>query len=172
MKKNKTKAIAFSGIATSVIVILLFLAGIIEVLDYTACAICGLVVTFILVEFGRSAALGVYFASSILSLLIVPSKIATVLFIAFCGWYSFVKSRLEKLRTPLDLIIKLLLFNIVLIIIYLITKFVLILENDTSIILIALFVVCNFTFLIYDKLITKLIWLYVNVYKKKLNFLK
>ena len=75
MNKSKTKSIAFSGIATAIIVILLFIAGIIEVLDYTACAICGLIITFILVEFGTSSAIGVYIASSILSLLIIPSKI-------------------------------------------------------------------------------------------------
>lgn len=172
MKKNKTKSIAFSGIATSVIIILLFLAGIIEVLDYTACAICSLVVTFILVEFGTSSALGVYIASSILALLILPSKISTVLFIAFCGWYSFVKRYIERIKQPFEIILKLLLFNIVLCVIFAITKFVFMIENDSNITLIILLVICNVTFLIYDKLITKLIWLYTNVYRKKLSFLK
>lgn len=172
MKKNKTKAIAFCGIAVAVIILLLFMAGIIDVLDYTACAICGLVVTFILIEFGTSSALGVYLASSFLSLLILPSKIATILFIAFCGWYSFVKRYLERLRMPFDIILKLLLFNVVLCVIFAVTKFALMIENESSPILIGLFILCNFTFIIYDKLITKLIWLYVNVYRKKLNFFK
>ena len=172
MKKNKTKAIAFSGIATSVILILLFLAGIIEVLDYTACAICGLIVTFILVEFGTSSAIGVYISSSILSLIIIPSKIATVLFIAFCGWYSFIKRYLERIRKPFDFILKMLIFNTALFIIYTLSKFVFIIENESTLVLLALLVVSNFTFIIYDTLITKLIWLYVNVYRKKLKFLK
>ena len=83
MRKRKTTAIAFSGIAIALIVILLFIAGIIDVLDYTASAICGLIVTFILIEFGTSSAVAVYVSSSILCLIMIPSKINSG-----CGVYG------------------------------------------------------------------------------------
>ena len=55
-RRRKIKAITFSGLTIALIVVLLFLSSIIEVLDYTACAICGIAVTFILVEFGTGYA--------------------------------------------------------------------------------------------------------------------
>lgn len=172
MKKNKTKAISFSGIATALIVILLFLAGIIDVLDYTASAIAGIIVTFILVEFGTSSAVSVYLSSSVLALLIIPNKVSALLFIAFCGWYSFIKRYIEKLSRPFEIIAKLLIFNGILSIIIIITMFVFMFDGISLITLVVVFVTANVAFVLYDFLLTRLIWLYVNIYRKKFNILK
>ena len=172
MKSNrKTKAITFSGLATAMTLVLFFLASIIDVLDYTVSAICGLVVTFILVEFGTKSALCVYFASSILSLIILPSKTTVLLFVAFCGWYPFIKRYLERLREPFCIIIKFLVFNLSLALIIYLTKKFFVIEHIPTVGYIILCVVSNITFVLYDVLITKTIWLYVHKYRKKLTFL-
>ena len=165
-------ATAFSGIAIALIVILLFIAGIIDVLDYTASAICGLIVTFILVEFGASYAMSVYFSSSLLCLIMIPSKIAAILYITFCGWYSFIKPRLEKIKEPFGTVAKFLIFNAVLTIIIILTLKLFMIEKLSTLTVILLVIISNFTFFLYDLLITKLIWLYVHVYRKKLKFIK
>ncbi len=167
MKKNKTKAISFSGIATALIVVLLFIAGIIDVLDYTASAISGIIVTFILIEFGTSFAVSVYLSSSLLALLIIPNKLSALLFVAFCGWYSFVKRYIEKLSRPLEFIIKFSLFNVILFVVILVTKFVFMFENISKLTLVVVFITANVAFILYDFLITRLIWLYINIYRKK-----
>ncbi len=172
MRKRKTTATAFSGIAIALIVILLFIAGIIDVFDYTASAICGLIVTFILVEFGTSFAVAVYTSSTVLCLIMIPSKIAAVLYIAFCGWYSFIKPHIEKIKEPFGTIFKFLVFNAVLSIIVLLTLKLFMIEKISTFTVIILVIISNFTFFLYDVLITKLIWLYVHIYRKKLKFLK
>lgn len=172
MKNKKTKALAFSGLSVALIVVLLFVASIVDVLDYSASAICGLIVTFILIEFGIKNAVSVYFASSIIAFLLIPSKISAILFIVFCGWYSFVKRYLERLKKPLEIVSKFLLFNLVLAVIIAITRLVLLIDNIGIITIASIALVSNFAFLLYDILITKLIWLYVNVYRKKLKFLR
>lgn len=172
MRNNKKiKSITFSGLTIALIVVLMFMASIVDVLDYTISAICGILVTFILVEFGTAPALSVYAGASILSLLLVPNKINAILFLAFCGWYPFVKRYLERLRGFVQLVSKLLVFNASLAVIYFITKAVLLIEGVTVWWLVALVLLANFTFLLYDVLITRLIWLYVNKYRKNFKFL-
>ena len=167
MRNKKTKAISFSGIVTALIIVLLFLAGIIDVLDYTASALAGILVTFILIEFGTSFALSVYFSSAILSLLIIPNKLSALLFVAFCGWYSFVKRYFEKLPKIIEIVVKFLTFNSILTIIILITKFILLFDNISIFTYVVVFVSANVAFILYDILITRLIWLYINAYRKK-----
>ena len=45
-------------------------------------------------------------------------------------------------------------------------------EKISAFTVFAVVIVSNFTFYLYDVLITKLVWLYVNVYRKKLKFIK
>lgn len=157
--------------ATALIVILLFIAGVIDVLDYTVAAICSLVITFMIIEFGNAEAFGVYLASSVLSILIIPSKVSALLYIAFCGWYPFVKRYAEILPDKLTLIIKLIVFNGIVATIFFLGKKLFLIENIPSHLFFILIALSNFTFIIYDKLITKLIWLYANKYRSKLKFL-
>lgn len=167
MRKKRTKAISFSGIVTALIVVLLFLAGIIDVLDYTASAIAGILVTFILIEFGTSFALSVYFSSSILSLLIIPNKLSALLFVAFCGWYSFVKRYIERFPKVIEMVAKFLIFNSILTVIVFITKFILMFDSISIFTYLVVFLTANVAFILYDILITRLIWLYINIYRKK-----
>ena len=169
--RKKTKAITFSGLTIALIVVMLFMASIVDVLDYTISAICGIAVTFILIEFGTAPALSVYFGASILSLILVPSKINAILFIAFCGWYPFVKRVFERIREPIGTLLKFVIFNISLTVIIAISKAVFLFENTSAIWYALLYAVSNFTFLLYDVLITKLIHIYVYKYRKKFKFL-
>ncbi len=169
--KRKATAVAFCGMATAVIVVLMFIAGVIDVLDYTVSAVCSLIITFMIIEFGNAEAVSVYFASSILALIVIPSKISALLYVAFCGWYPFAKKLIERLPRKISFVVKLLVFNSVLGIIFFVAKKLFLLENISTVYFLALFFLSNFTFVIYDKLITKLIWLYVNKYRSKLKFL-
>jgi hypothetical protein len=150
---------------------LFFIAGIIEVLDYSACAIAGIIVTFILIEFGTASAVGVYAVSSLISLLLVPSKLAPLLFIAFCGWYSFLKRYLERISGWSCILLKLLVFNVALTAVWLVTKAMLLIEIEVYL-AIPIILIANAVFFIYDNLLTRLIWLYVHKIRKKLTFLK
>lgn len=168
---KKIKAITFSGICIALIVVMLFMASIVDILDYTISAICGIVVTFILIEFGMSYAVLSYAGASILGLILVPNKINAILFVAFCGWYPFVKRYLERLPEIFCLITKFAVFNISLAAIYFVSKAFFPFEGSTKL-LVAMYLLCNVTFFLYDTLITKLIWLYVHKYRKLFKILK
>ena len=69
----------------------------------------------------------VYGAVSLLSLFIIPSKLISIAYILIFGSYGFVKYFIEKLRNiPIEIILKLLYFNISSAIIIFIYKLVLI----------------------------------------------
>ncbi len=169
---NKTRSIAFSGLTIALIVVLLFIASMVDVLDYTISAACGIIVTFILVEFGNKCALSVYFGASIFAVLLVPNKINAILFVAFCGWYPFVKRYFEKAKEPVGTLLKFIAFNISLTLIVFVSKKVFLFENISYTWFFTIYAISNFTFILYDILITKMIWLYVHKYRKKLNFPK
>ncbi len=172
MKRNKTQKIAFSGVMSAVCVALLYLGSVIEVLDYSASAFAGLVVTLVIVEFGDRAGIGVWLTSSVLSLILLPVKSAALLFIVFCGWYSFAKRRLERLAPVLSWILKLVIFNLCLAVIYVITVKLLLIQDVTPLITVSVLLLANGVFLIYDVLITRIIILYVRRLRPRLTFLK
>ncbi len=170
MRRNKkTKAVTFSGLAIALIVVLLFIAGMVDILDYTVSAICGIVVTFILIEFGSKFAVSVFAGASLLALLVIPTKVSALLFVIFCGWYPFAKRQIEKVREPLGTVLKFITFNSALIIMFFISRLLIISEPISLIWYIPMWLVCNITFVLYDILITKLIWIYVHKYRSKLT---
>jgi hypothetical protein len=172
MKNNKKiKAITFSGLSIALIVVLMFMASIFDILDYSIAAICGIVITFVLIEFGTSSAIGVYVGASILGLILIPNKINALLFVTFCGWYPLVKRYLEKVSRPIELVLKFAIFNATLTAIIVGAKYLFLFKMDIKW-CIAMYLISNFTFLMYDILITKLIFLYVHKYRKRFTFLK
>lgn len=170
--KRSTKALAFSGIATAVISTVMYLSSIVTVFEYCACVVGGLIVTFIIVEFGTKYALTVYFASSVLSVIIIPTKMTLLLFVLFCGWYSFVKRYLDRLPSFIRILSKLAVFNTSLAAITFITVKFLMTEAIAWYMYVLVFLLADLTFLMYDRLIDKLIFIYVMKYRNKLKFLK
>jgi len=172
MRNNKKiKAITFSGLSIALIVVLMFMASIFDVLDYSIAAICGVIITFVLIEFGTSSAIGVHAGASILSLILIPNKINALLFVAFCGWYPLVKRYLERVGRTLEMVLKFTVFNVTLTAIFFGAKYLFLFNMDIEW-YIAMYFIANFTFLMYDILITKLIFLYVHKYRKRFTFLK
>ena len=170
--KKKTRAVAFAGIISALCVVLLYLGSIVDVLDYSVSALCGILVTLISVEFGNRTGVSVWIVSSILALLILPQKFSALLFVLFCGWYIFVKKLYEKLPNIVSWILKLATFNVVLAAILFITLKVLLIENLGFISIVGIVALSNLVFIIYDILLTKLTFLYIVSWRKKLTFLK
>jgi len=171
-RRKKTHALAFSGIASALCVVFLYLGSIIEVLDYSVSAFCGIVVTLIMVEFGKSSALGVYVTSSVLALLLLPLKSSALLFVAFTGWYSFLKKILERLTPLISWILKLLIFNAVLTGIYFITLKLILVESVGVGVAVGVFLLSNVVFVVYDLLLTRLTFVYLASWRQRFTFLK
>lgn len=171
-RRKKTHALAFSGIASAACVLLLYFGSIIDVLDYSVSAFCGILITIVMIEFGNNAAIGVYVSSSVLALLLIPSKFSALLFVMFCGWYSLVKKILERLSPVVSWVLKECIFNAVLIGIYFVTLKVLLIEGVGTLTMVGVFVLSNFVFVVYDILLTRVTFIYLASWRKRLTFLK
>ena len=170
--KRRSHIVAFAGITSALCVVLLYLGSIVDVLDYSVSALCGILITLISTEFGNKTGLGVWIASSILSLLILPQKFSALLFVLFCGWYTFVKKAYERLPRILSWALKLVTFNAVLSVIIFITLKILLIEGLGFVTVAGVVILSNFVFVIYDILLTRLTFLYIVSWRKRLTFLK
>ncbi len=170
--KRRSHTVAFAGITSALCVVLLYLGSIVDVLDYSVSALCGILITLISTEFGNKTGLGVWIASSILSLLILPQKFSALLFVLFCGWYTFAKKAYERLPRILSWALKLVTFNAVLSVIIFITLKILLIEGLGFVTVAGVVILSNFVFVIYDILLTRLTFLYIVSWRKRLTFLK
>ena len=170
---KKSLKTAFAGVLSAMSVVLLALASVMWILDYTAPLICGILLIVLIESFGKKTAFTVYVSVCILSLILLPSKSAALLYTTFCGYYPIVKLDIEKLKSKiLQIIIKFVIFNIgvigsELLLVYL---FKVPFDNEFGragivILLLAAYVIL-FT---YDRLLNVLTLLYVKKYKNKVE---
>ena len=103
---------------------------------------------------------------------VVPDREAAIMYIFVFGYYSIIKSGLDKIRPkPLSYIVKLIIFNISAVMGYLIVIYVLgipdVLSEFGRYSALILLGCGNIVFLIYDFLIGNLFKFYVNVFRVK-----
>lgn len=172
--KHSTK-LALSGIMTALCVVLMFLTGIFPGATYALPAIAGGFLMICVSEIGFKWSAAVYISSAILSLIIAADKEATILYIAFFGYYSILKSCFEKIDNKIiEYILKFITFNISVILAYSFILFVLRLPNiDLSIFGLDLpyifLIIGNLIFLLYDITLTRVITMYYKVLHKHIR---
>ena len=90
----------------------MLLTGLFPFADYALPAISGLLTAAVLIELGTKQAIIVYAATSLLAVLLVPSKESAVLYIMLFGYYGVVKSKFEQLKSrTAEWILKFAVFN-------------------------------------------------------------
>ncbi len=156
--------------ALSVIIMML---TVIPVLTYTAPAFAGILLMLIVIEMNKKWAFGVYVAVSVLGLLLATDKEASVMYIAFFGYYPILKAVLEaKLPRAAEYILKFLIFNVSMIVSYFVLIKVFGMPMDDMnelgkygpLILLAM---GNVVFLLYDVALTKLVIVYQMKFQKR-----
>ncbi len=174
-KKSKASAIALCGILGALALVCLFLGGSIPVATIACPVMASLVLIPVHLELGLQWGLIWYAGVGILGLLLTPMKECGVLFIAF-GAYPMVRKPLGRL--PVNKVWKLLYFNGVLFAAYAVMLFVFPipeLQGEfaelSKWMLMAMVILANFCFFIYDILIGRLEVLYIVRLKPKLKFL-
>lgn len=165
---------AIGGMATALSVIALIPTAL-EIFVYALPAFAGMITLFCVIELNKRWALGVFAAVSILSLILVPNKEATVLYVAFFGYYPVIKSLLEKFKVRIiEYICKFLIFNTSVIISYSLLVFVFNISADslfgegmTELMYAGFAVLLNVMFIVYDLCLTRMYTVYINVWQKK-----
>ncbi len=98
--KNRTltKKIALCGVMAALAMVFLYIGGL-TVLDISVILICSLMTMIIMVETGEKMTWIYFAATSVLSLIILPSKLYAVEYILFGALYPIIKMHFEKLRS-------------------------------------------------------------------------
>lgn len=161
----KSRYIAESGFLAALIVIILYAASILPISKLTVLTVASCLIPISIIRTSIKNTILVYIASSVLSFFLVPINIA-VSYALFFGVYGILKHFTEKIRNlPLELWLKLIGFNALLFIIYLITKSFIGLELPKYSLWI-LWIIAQIAFLIYDYALT----LIISFYLSKFNF--
>lgn len=95
---RRSKKIALSGILTAVAVIFMYIGALFQVLDLSSAALGSIVILIALIEVGKGYALGIFASSSVLALLLLPSKAPALIFVAFSGYYPILKVYLNMIK--------------------------------------------------------------------------
>lgn len=155
---------ALGGVLAALSLLLLYLATLMPSGRMGMVAVAGLVPAAGVVSGGLAAGLLCYGAAGLLGLLLLPDKGCALLYLIFFGLYPIVKSAVERLRRlPLELLIKLAFFNLVLSILlfgFSALLFPFLPEFLHSTLLI--YLVGNVVFLLYDYGFSKLITYYAS----------
>lgn len=164
--KNSTKT-AIGGIIAALSIVTMMITAVIPTLTYTMPAIAGVLLILVVIEVDKKWATGVYVVVGVLSMFFVADKEAAVMYVMFFGYYSILKAVIEgKLNKVVSWIVKILVFNITMILAFLIVTYVFKIPFDDmnkfgkwSVWILLL--MGNFVFLVYDVLLSRLITLYM-----------
>lgn len=117
------KRVTFSAVAMALTVICLYAASALSTGRLAALGLsslfCGVCVSCYGVRYGVAQ----YVGASILALLFIPNRLFVLVYILFAGYYPIIKLYIEKLnRLWAEWILKVLFFNLVLTVLYIILK--------------------------------------------------
>lgn len=161
---NETRKLALSGVLCAVALLVMLLGNVLPILTYAAPCLCGLIVAAVLQRCGLRYAWALYGAITLLSLMLLTDREQALFFALIAGYYPmffrFAESRIAS-RT-LRYVAKLLLFNAALAGITALLFFVFFygaeaLWGDSWAIAVGLVVIGNAVFLLYDRLLARLL---------------
>lgn len=176
MSQSAKTAIGSMVTALSVVIMI---PTALDIFCYALPAIAGMLILFCVIEIGKNWAFGVFSATSIISLILVPNKEAAVLYACFFGYYPIVKALLEsKVPVVAEYILKFAVFNVSVIAAYFIVINVLGMpldelldmgENDflNKYALPIMLLLGNFAFITLDICMTRMVSAYLRVWQKK-----
>ncbi|MBQ9848522.1 MAG: hypothetical protein IJO64_05660 [Clostridia bacterium] len=163
---KSAKKLAFAGIFTALAFIFMFLGSVFQTLDLSASALASLVVLIAFIELGKGWAFGIYAASSVLGIFLLPNKTAALVFACFVGFYPIVKAWLNAIRPKwLSYVARISLFNLILTLLVLAASKLLgpgWFGGPSAL----LYPICNVTFIVYDLALEKLPAFYSQRLKK------
>lgn len=168
---RNTKKLTFSAILSALAVAIMYVGSVLDVLDMSTAAIASLCVMVVLTELGTKYAFMTFACTGVLSVLLVPSKTAALMFVGFLGFYPMAKRFFEqKFMGPLCLVLKFALLNVCTVAIAMFAFFVMKVQfEEANWFLILLLVLCNIVFAVYDYAISNLLRAYIFVWRKKLK---
>ena len=157
-KIKGTRALTVSAVLCALGVILLALGSLLQILDLTMAAVASFLVIFAVIELGGKYPFLIYVVTAVLSMLLVPYKIAALAYLCFAGYYPMLKALLEgHLSKAWGWVLKIVIFN---------AGF-----EITATWYYWLLPACSLVFVVYDIALTRLIGAYVYKWRSRFRFL-
>lgn len=148
--KKQSKRIAVCGLTAALGVVIMLLGNVLGLGMYLAPMLAGLSLAAIGKEWGIKYQLLLWIAVGILSMLMVSNLEQNLMFLCLFGWYPILRPKLQSLTPMLRVLIKLLIFNVIVIALEVLLFLVLVPESLGTVLLILLLILGNVTFLVYD----------------------
>jgi hypothetical protein len=108
---RKAKLTAFCGMMTALGVVLMAFVTVIPELMYVLPVVTGIIVLLVCDVGSKRWAWGVFFATSVLSFVLLTDKESVLIYILFFGYYPLIRERLSQLPKAVFVILKFLMFN-------------------------------------------------------------
>ena len=161
----KSRYIAESGLLVALTLVILYATSVIPISTLSILTVASCLIPISIIRTSIKNTILVYIASSILSFFLVPTNIA-IYYTLFFGVYGIIKYFIEKAKNiPLEIFLKLISFNILLGIIYFITKsFLVVISPDLP--LWILWLGAQIVFLVYDYALTLAISYFLRRFNK------
>ncbi|AGX44025.1 hypothetical protein [Clostridium saccharobutylicum] len=160
----KSKNIAQSGILIALNLVILYSASILPISTLSILTVASCITPISIIRTSIKNAILIYLSSSILSFFLVSINIA-IYYTLFFGIYGIIKYFIERFSNLLiELILKLLSFNVLLMIFYIIAKSFLSIPHKFPLWL--LWISAQIIFLIYDYALTLLISFIIDKFHK------
>lgn len=167
-QSGESRRIALAGVFGALALALMLAGGVLPLATFAAPAIAGILIMPVAIEFGRKTGCLLYAAIGLLSLLLVPDREMSLIFLCFFGFYPLLKTDLERLRArAARLFTKLAVFNACVVGMYAAILFVFPIPAvaaefaEMGVWLAgALLALGNVTFLIYDVAVARIVSLY------------
>ena len=170
---KNSKVIAYSGVATALSVVMLFLGSIFWVLGYTMPLVASLVMIILLDSISQKSALLTFISTSIISFILLNDKECVLLYVLFFGYYPLIRDKLNDIKPKfLSYLLKFVSFNAAMILTQILCVYVFGIPFDDMLGKwgIVVFALClNLVFIVFDKLYTLLLRLYRIKLKKKVE---
>lgn len=173
--RNRSRKVALGGVCAALALVVMLVGVFLPLSTFSAPILASLLLVPLTVELGGRTTLICYGAVAALSLLLIPDREVVLLFLLLTGYYPVIQPRFLKITIkPLRYVFKLLLFNISIVITYLILLFLFVspsvqqefAENAPWFLVLTL-IVANVLFILYDILIDKVRIIYVYQFRKR-----
>ena len=174
---RKTKKLTLSALLVALGVTFMALGAFIDVLDLSVCALVSLIVVFVFIELGSPYTWLVWLCTSLISALLFPGSILWVEYLFVFGVYPILKAYIERAPRITWLPIKLGFINAVVWALFLVVELLFklpVFEEGANLLWkIAIYILINVAFMVYDAFITVAVRLYFEKFRKRFKrFLK
>lgn len=170
---KNSKVIAYSGVATALSVVMLFLGSIFWVFGYTMPLVASLVMIILLDSISQKSALLTFVSTSIISFILLNDKECVLLYVLFFGYYPLIRDKINEIKPKfLSYLLKFVTFNAAMVLTQILCVYVFGIPFDDMLGKwgIVVFALClNLVFVVFDKLYTLLLRLYRIKLKKKVE---